>query len=67
MKEGVLICDCGGGTVVSLTIARSPEQQANIKKDLTAYTVVNDDPLELAECCVGDGATLALLFLTRHV
>ncbi|KAI9777867.1 MAG: hypothetical protein M1839_008544 [Geoglossum umbratile] len=38
LKDGVLICDCGGGTV----------------EDLTSYTILDDDPLELAESCVGE-------------
>lgn len=36
---------------------RSCMQAAYESKDLTAYTIVGEDPLQLEECCVGEGMT----------
>lgn len=52
--EVVLLCDCGGGTVVSATSVEV-RRTAHSTKDIIVYKIVNKDPLELDEVCVGSG------------
>lgn len=52
--EVVLLCDCGGGTVVSVTSVRI-RRSAHLFKDIIVYKIVSKDPLELDEVCVGSG------------
>ena len=53
--DAFVVCDAGGGTVVSSFESHSVEPKTDAEQDLISYKITGLDPLRMEECAVGDG------------
>ncbi|KAF5017906.1 hypothetical protein F66182_10135 [Fusarium sp. NRRL 66182] len=64
--DTIVVCDAGGGTVVSPHLLPTNIALADVNKDLISYVIETTEPFVVKECVKGDGGLCGGVFLDEN-